>query len=124
MTLGWLEDNSFKDCPLQFVPSLLEGDCRIFHEICNGCILDKIVIFFGSNPGLLVEVSLSRRWTSQGFADCHRKLRKSCRTPGVRPDGRAVRRGLGNLSFWLVTWYFFRLTYDGEGSTLLVMSGR
>ena len=124
MTLGWLNDNSLKDGPFQFVPSLLEGDCRIFLEICNGCILDKVVIFFGSNPGLLVEVSLSRRWASQGFADCHRKLRKSCRTSGVRPDERAVRRGLGDLSFWFVTRCFFRLTYDGEGSTLLVTSGR
>ena len=75
MTLGWLNDNSFKDGPLQFVPSLLEGDCRIFLEICNGCILDKVVIFFGGDPGLLVEVSLSWCRTSKGFADCHRKPR-------------------------------------------------
>ena len=78
MTPRWLNDNSFRffsDGPFQFVPRLLEGDSRIFLKVRNGCILNKVVIFFGGDPGFLVEVSLNQCRTSKGFADCHRKLR-------------------------------------------------
>ena len=94
MTPRRSNDNSlrfFRYGPLRIVSRLLEGDSRIFFgaqaQDLLSCAQDllscaatrwdpnKVVIFPGGDPRLLVKVSLDQCRMGKGFTDRHRKLR-------------------------------------------------